>query len=134
MAGSLSMILHYGTMLPCTFITTRDNYLAWSVATKIAISLVPNFGLCFGFLMTWFKEIDGSAGMTWEAAFKPIVPSTSDNLPLADIWLSHIITSLIFLVLLWYMDNVRPGKFGVAQPFYFPFTVYFDNVYMKDFS
>ena len=80
----------------------------------------------FGFLMTWFKETDGSAGMTWDAAFKPVV--LSDNLTLADIWLSHIITSLIFLVLLWYMDNVRPGKFGVAQPFYFPFTVHVGNV------
>ena len=125
MSVALGILLHFGTWLPFGFITP-DNYFVWSVGTKIAISLVPNLGFYFGFLMTWFKETDGSAGMTWDAAFKPV--GLSDNLTLADIWLSHIITSIIFLVLLWYMDNVRPGKFGVAQPFYFPFTVHFGNV------
>ena len=117
---ALGILLHFGTWLPFGFITP-DNYFAWSVGTKMAISLVPNLGFYFGFLMTWFKETDGSEGMTWAAVTKPVV--LSDNLTLADIWACHVITSVIFLVLLWYLDNVRPGKFGVAQPFYFPFTV-----------
>ena len=29
----------------------------------------------------------------------------------------------MFILLLWYLDNVRPGKYGVAQPWYFPLTV-----------
>ena len=91
------------------------------MGTKMAISLVPNLGFQFGFIMMWFKETDGSAGMTWDAVNKPVV--LSDNLTLVDIWASHIVTCIIFLVLLWYLDNVRPGKFGVAQPLYFPFMV-----------
>ena len=42
---------------------------------------------------------------------------------LVDIWLCHLISSLVFTSLLWYLDNVRPGKYGVAQPWYFPFSV-----------
>ena len=87
----------------------------------MAISLVPNLGLQFGIIMIWFKDTDGSAGMTWDAVNTPIL--SSDNLTLLDIWGSHIISCIIFLILLWYLDNVRPGKYGVAQPWYFPFTV-----------
>ena len=121
MAVSFGTLLHFATWLPYNFITI-ENYFTWSVGAKRAISLVPNLGFYIGFLMTWFKETDGSVGMTWDAAFKPV--TLSDNLTLADIWLSHIISSVVFLVLLWYLDNVRPGRFGVAQPFYFPFTVH----------
>ena len=42
---------------------------------------------------------------------------------LVDIWCCHLISSLVFILLLWYLDNVRPGKYGLAQPWYFPFTV-----------
>ena len=85
----------------------------------MAISLVPNLGLQFGIIMIWFKDTDGSAGMTWDAVNTPI-----HNLTLLDIWGSHIISCIIFLILLWYLDNVRPGKYGVAQPLHFPFKVY----------
>ena len=120
MSVALGIVLHFGTWLPAGFITP-ENYFSWSMGTKMAISLVPNLGFQFGFIMMWFKETDGSAGMTWDAVNKPVV--LSDNLTLVDIWASHIVTCIIFLVLLWYLDNVRPGKFGVAQPLYFPFTV-----------
>ena len=105
---------------------TPENYFAWSVGTKMAIALVPNLGFQLGFIMTWFKETDGSEGMTWANVFKPVV--LSDNLTLGHVWLCHILFSLICIVILWYIDNVRPGKFGVAQPLYFPFTVSFNNI------
>ena len=120
LAVALGIVLHFGTWLPGGFITP-ENYFAWSVGTKIAISLVPNLGFSFGFIMMWFKETDGSEGMTWANVNKPVI--ASDNLTLVDIWATHILTSAVFIIILWYMDNVRPGKFGVAQPFYFPFTV-----------
>lgn len=31
----------------------------------------------------------------------------------------------ICAVLCWYLDAIRPGDFGVPQPFYFPLTVSF---------
>ena len=62
--------------------------------------------------------------MTWSNLAKPVV--LSDNFTLLHIWGCHIITCTIFLTILWYLDNVRPGKFGVAQPWYFPFTVIFE--------
>ena len=83
--------------------------------------MVPNLGFQLGFLMTWFKETDGSEGMTWANVVKPVV--LSDNFTLGHIWISHILFSIVCIIVLWYIDNVKPGKFGVAQPLYFPFTV-----------
>ena len=123
MAVALGIVLHFGTWIPGAFITP-ENYFTWSVGTKMAISLVPNMGFSFGFLLIWFKETDGSGGMDWSGIAEPI--NASDNLTLLDIWLCNLISSAIFIVILWYMDNVRPGKYGIAQKLYFPFQV--DNL------
>ena len=120
LAVALGIVLHFGTWLPGGFITP-DSYFAWSLGTKIAISLVPNLGFTFGFIMMWFRETSGSGGMTWANVNKPVI--SSDNMTLVHVWCCHLISSLVFTVLLWYLDNVRPGKYGVAQPWYFPFTV-----------
>ena len=52
-----------------------------------------------------------------------LTSGSSDNMTLVDIWWCHLISSLVFILLLCYLDNVRPGKYGVAQPWYFPLTV-----------
>ena len=121
----MGIMVHFSTWVPSMFISPygegAEKYFSWSGGTKMAISLVPNLGLQFGIIMIWFKDTDGSAGMTWDAVNTPIL--SSDNLTLLDIWGSHIISCIIFLILLWYLDNVRPGKYGIAQPLHFPFKV-----------
>ena len=32
-----------------------------------------------------------------------------------------IFDTFLYMVLTWYIEGVRPGKYGVAKPFYFPF-------------
>ena len=120
LAVALGIVLHFGTWLPGGFITP-ESYFAWSLGTKIAISLVPNLGFTFGFIMMWFRETNGSGGMNWSNVASPVI--SSDNMTLVHVWGCHLISSLVFTILLWYLDNVRPGKYGVAQPWYFPFTV-----------
>jgi ATP-binding cassette subfamily A (ABC1) protein 3 len=29
----------------------------------------------------------------------------------------------LYLLVMWYVDAIMPGEFGVPEPFYFPFTV-----------
>ena len=120
LAVALGIVLHFGTWIPAAFITP-ENYFTWTTGTKMAISLVPNMSFSFGFILIWFRERDGSGGMTWSNLSEPINPS--DNLALIHIWICNIISSIVFMVILWYMDNVRPGKYGVAKKLYFPFQV-----------
>ena len=82
------------------------------------ISMVPNMGSTLTFIIIVFKE-DQAGGMSWSELSTPV--NASDNLTLLDIWLSNMISCLISLTFIWYMDNVRPGAFGVAKKLWFPF-------------
>ena len=138
MAVALGIVLHFGSWIPTSFVTP-ESYFNWSTGTKIGISLVPNMGFQFGFMLIWFRETDGSGGMDWSSITEPT--NGSDNLTLGHIWLCNLISICIFNLILWYMDNVRPGKYGVAQKLYFPFQVnnfliyqYFTNVDLRNLT
>ena len=32
-----------------------------------------------------------------------------------------VVDTFLYLILIWYIEGVYPGKYGVAKPFYFPF-------------
>ena len=83
-------------------------------------SLIPNIGLDYGFMLIIGKELDTS-GMGWNNLAKPI--STVDDLTLLHVWFMFIVDFLLYMIILWYMDNVRPGKYGLAKKFYFPLQV-----------
>ena len=49
--------------------------------------------------------------------------SVDDNFTLLDAMIMLLIDTAIHLIITWYLDNVRPGEFGVPKPLYFCFTV-----------
>ena len=67
-----------------------------------------------------FQEAD-MTGLTWSDLGQPI--SANQELTMLHVWLMLLADVLLYLVILWYMDNVRPGTFGVAKKLYFPFQV-----------
>lgn len=46
-----------------------------------------------------------------------------DELTPAMILLMLVVDLLLYLLLVWYVDQVSPGKYGVPLPFYFPLQV-----------
>ena len=62
-------------------------------------------------------------GAQWNNFHKP--GAVDDNISLLECMLMLLCDSLIHCIITWYLDNVRPGEFGVPKPFYFPFTVSF---------
>ena len=114
---ALGIILHFGTWIPGAFIT-QENYFLFSKGIKMLIAIVPNMGSFFTYFLIVFKEEQSAEGLTWGEVNRPI--NASDNITLLDLWGSNIISCLLSLIFLWYMDNVRPGKFGVAKKLWFP--------------
>ena len=115
---ALGIILHFGTWIPSAFITP-DSYFLWSKGIKMAIALIPNMGAVITFIIIALKEDSAADGLTWGELNNPL--NASDNLTLLDLWGSNIISCVLWILILWYMDNVRPGKFGVAKKLWFPF-------------
>jgi len=51
------------------------------------------------------------------------VSSVDDNFTMAHTLIMLAIDIVLYTLITWYFDALRPGNFGTPQPFYFPFTV-----------
>ena len=66
------------------------------------------------------------AGLQWSTLFRRIRPE--DPLTMGSVWIMFLVDIVFYGLVVWYMDNVAPGKYGVAKKFYFLFQVRPDNV------
>jgi hypothetical protein len=48
---------------------------------------------------------------------------SGDLFSMADILGMFVVQVIVYLLILWYMEGIRPGKYGVPRKFYFPFEV-----------
>ncbi|XP_048742335.2 phospholipid-transporting ATPase ABCA3-like isoform X2 [Ostrea edulis] len=86
---------------------------------KMAICLINNMAMAFGFTSASEYEKRG-IGVKWSSFTKP--PTVDGTFSFGDAILMLWVDSAIYFLITWYIDGVRPGEFGVPQPFYFPFT------------
>ena len=61
--------------------------------------------------------------MHWDNVADPV--NVDDELTMLNLWFVMLIDVMIFMVIVWYVENIKPGDFGVPLPWYFPFTVIF---------
>ena len=71
--------------------------------------------------MLYHPSLAPGEGAQWSNFHKPA--SVDDNFTLLDAMIMLLIDTVIHLIITWYLDNVRPGEFGVPKPLYFCFTV-----------
>ncbi len=48
---------------------------------------------------------------------------TTDDMTMALVWTMLCVDTVLYGLLTWYMDSVKPGPYGQARPIYFPFLV-----------
>ena len=44
-----------------------------------------------------------------------------DALSVQVVMVMLVVDTILYMVLVWYIEGVWPGRYGVAKPFYFPF-------------
>ncbi|GFS11780.1 ATP-binding cassette transporter sub-family A, partial [Elysia marginata] len=115
--AALAGILFFGFFFPWYFV--QPNYENLGKGTKLASGLLFNCAMALGSNVIGIYEGTGE-GAKWNNFHKPGV--VDDNLSLLECMLLLLFDSLIHCIIAWYLDNVRPGEFGVPKPFYFPFT------------
>ena len=59
-------------------------------------------------------------GLQWSTLFSRARPG--DPLTMGAVWIMFLVDILIYSVIIAYIDKIAPGKFGVAEKWYFPFT------------
>ncbi|CAG5118689.1 unnamed protein product, partial [Candidula unifasciata] len=58
-------------------------------------------------------------GATWDNLFYR--PKDSFSITILDCVIMLLVSSTIHMIITWYLDNVRPGEFGVPKPYLFCF-------------
>ncbi|XP_074034978.1 phospholipid-transporting ATPase ABCA3 isoform X2 [Leptinotarsa decemlineata] len=116
-AATIASIAWFLSYAPFTFM--QRNYENVSATTKISSSLAHNTAMAFGFQVIIMYE-GTQEGVQWNNIFKPNTPD--DSLSLGLIMVMMALDSVIYMLVTIYVEAVNPGEYGVALPWYFPFT------------
>ena len=60
------------------------------------------------------------SGITWGTLFSRI--SADDPLSMGYVFIMFMVDIVLYSVIVWYVDKIAPGKYGVAEKWYFPFS------------
>ncbi|GFS11819.1 ATP-binding cassette sub-family A member 3 [Elysia marginata] len=117
LGAALAGILFFVFYVAWSYVSPK--YQTMAKTSKLAFGLLFNCAMAMGAHVIGIYEGTGE-GAKWNNFHKPGV--VDDNLSLLECMLLLLFDSLIHCIIAWYLDNVRPGEFGVPKPFYFPFT------------
>ena len=59
-------------------------------------------------------------GLQWSTLFSRARPG--DPLTMGAVWIMFLVDMAVYSAIIAYIDKIAPGKFGVAEKWYFPFT------------
>ncbi|ODM95225.1 ATP-binding cassette sub-family A member 3 [Orchesella cincta] len=96
--------------------TLEPIYDTSSLTIKMAFAFLPNMGLYLALKV--MSTLEGTAtGIQWSNIGEPI--SDQDSLSLLHIIFMQLLSTVIYMFLTVYLENVLPSEFGVRQPFYY---------------
>lgn len=100
------------------FNVTSQSYDSLTTSAKLGLSLFSNSAMSFGILSTIRMEAN-QQGLRWESLFTPA--TVDDGLSVGLVIVMLLVDAVIYLAIAMYVEQVRPGEFGVAKPWYFLF-------------
>ncbi|XP_071520079.1 phospholipid-transporting ATPase ABCA3 [Panulirus ornatus] len=114
-AAAVTGLIWFFTYVP--YMILRPRYSSLTLTNKIVLCLLSNTAMSLGCQLTSMFEGVGS-GIQWKLIFRGVSPD--DSFTLGHVFGMLILDAIVFLLLTWYIEAVRPGDFGVPQPWYFP--------------
>lgn len=86
---------------------------------QLLVCLTPNSAMLYAVHVLTILETLGD-GMQWSNVWHS--SSYDDNLSIGFIMIFMVLTSNALFLITLYVERVLPGAYGVAEPWYFPFT------------
>ncbi|KAG1677981.1 ATP-binding cassette sub-family A member 2 [Nymphon striatum] len=120
-AAASAGIIYFLTYVPYMYVAVReeaahDHILSW---LKFLTSLLSTSAFGLGAKYFAYYEIVG-VGVQWSNL--AISPVEDDKFNLMSVLIMMLVDTLIYAILVWYIENVHPGAYGLPKPWYFPFT------------
>ncbi|XP_024080485.1 ATP-binding cassette sub-family A member 1-like isoform X6 [Cimex lectularius] len=125
LAAACAGIIHFILYMPYALLARWFPLL--STSSKILMSLSSNVALGLG--AAYFAQYEESAvGMHWSNINKS--PMIGDQYNMLYIIYMLLLDAVLYMILTWYIETVRPGEYGIPKPWNFPFTLsYWTGVY-----
>lgn len=117
-AASFMALIWFATF--AVFMFTQMINETMSAPVKITLCLLSNTAIGYAFQMIIIAE-GTMQGLQWANFFEPI--SYSENFQPAHVAFMLILDSVMYMAIAVYVENIRPGMYGVPLPWYYPFTV-----------
>ncbi len=110
-------MLHFVTFFApyAIFIASPDTYYEMPLGAKVAMCLLPNAALYVGFQGIFsFEKVAlglplGDVGQEF----------ATDDMTMGYVWAMLCVDAVLYALVTWYMDHVKPGPYGQARPVYF---------------
>ena len=117
LALAAGIIIHFITYIIPSYYIGDEEYTTMATQAKVALALVPNINLWWGVKILTSEEGKGS-GILWDTMWDRTQPQ--DPVTMAVVFLMFVADIIIYGVLTFYVDGIKPGKYGVAKKWYFP--------------
>lgn len=118
LASACGGIIYFLTYLPYVFISIREEagFVNVSAKEKMAASLLSTsaFGLGARYFAIYEEE---GVGVQWSNLGKS--PIKGDDFNLLKVFYCMLMDTVIYAVLVWYIEAVHPGSYGLPRPWYF---------------
>lgn len=114
-SNTITGIVWLSFYFPYTLTELSVNEL--SVAIKIALCLFHNTAVSLG-IRAILKHEANDQGLTVDSLFKG--PSIEDTFAVGFAMVMMIVSAVVYLVIALYVEQIKPGYYGVPRPWYFP--------------
>ncbi|CAF3675437.1 unnamed protein product [Rotaria socialis] len=121
-AAACSGIIYLLTYVPCMYISIREDLAQDTIPkwAKMLASLFSTSAFGMGAKYIAFYENIGTGIQFDNIRYSPV---EGDSFTCFETVLFMIFDTLIHLILMWYIENVYPGTYGIPKKWYFPFTI-----------
>lgn len=121
LAAACAGIIYFLSYVPYMYIAVReeaahDNIQAW-LKTLASLLSTTAFGLGAKYF-AFYEEV--GVGVQWSNL--NVSPLEDDAFSLAHVATMMLADALLYSLLVWYIENVHPGSYGLPKPWYFPLT------------
>ncbi|XP_007951392.1 phospholipid-transporting ATPase ABCA3-like [Orycteropus afer afer] len=113
-AIAIGGFIYFVSYLP--YLVISRHYVRMTFQRKQFSCLLPNVAMTFGInLLIKFESIE--VGIQWRNLKKPF--GLNDNFAFGHVMVMLLLDALLYAVIIWYVETVFPGDYGVPQPWYF---------------
>ncbi|CAI8011248.1 ATP-binding cassette sub-family A member 3 [Geodia barretti] len=112
----VSFVVFFLSYIPSFFITGFDQQIPYN--GKLALALFSNTAFDLRLRVISILE-QSQLGLQWDNVSEPL--SIDNPLNMGAVFGMLIFDILLYMIIAWYVDAVKPGTYGVPKPLYFPF-------------